>query len=48
MKRPTRAGRFVIRPEFARPFDPFARICQTFTFGEDGETVADPDSEEEP
>jgi len=46
--RDIRAGRFVMKPEFARPFDPFARICQTFTFGEDGETVADPDSEEEP
>jgi ATP-dependent helicase/nuclease subunit B len=46
--RDIRAGRFVMKPEFARPLDPFARICQTFAFGDEGEIMADPDSEEEP
>ena len=46
--RDIRAGRFAMKSEFARPFDPFVRICQTSTFGENGETVADPDAEEEP
>lgn len=40
--RDIRAGSFRMNRESASPFDPFARICQTFAFGENGGDEAGP------